>query len=143
SRLSPDSKVFPRHRLRNLDHDRVISRKCAATMVVEGGSWSMPYLYRTRRKDGTPHARWRFQYRDWQGKKRKATGYTSRSETEKLANTVQAEHDAIRKGLRPPPVIEEPPLPFDEVAEKYLTWGETQGGRRGRPWSKRHAEKRR
>lgn len=103
----------------------------------------MAYLYRTQKKNGSPHARWRFQYRDWQGAKRKATGYTSRTETEKLANQIQAEHDAIKKGLKPPPKVEEPSLAFEEIEGKYLAWGETQGGRGGRPWSPRHLEKRR
>src|SRR5262245_50013310 len=102
----------------------------------------MAHLYRTYRKDRSPHARWRFQYLDWQGVKRKATGYTSRKETEKLANRIQAEQDAIRKGLEPPPKAEEPVVPFEEFESKYLAWGETQGGRGGRPWSARHLEKR-
>ena len=100
----------------------------------------MAYLYRTQKKDGVFHPRWRFQYRDWQGRKRKGTGYTSKAETEKLAAKIEAEQSAIRNGHvpRPKPVDKS----FQEASEAYLSWGEMQGGRGGRPWGPEHARKR-
>jgi hypothetical protein len=50
-----------------------------------------------------PHSRWRFEYVTWQGKRKVATGSTSRVETEKLVQRVQAKEDEIRKGFRPSP----------------------------------------
>ena len=104
----------------------------------------MAHVFRTHsRKDGKAHPRWRFEFIDWQGRKRKGTGYTSKAETEKLALRVQAEHDEIRKGFRPPPKRSERPRAFDEASAEYLAWGEAQGGRGGRAWSERHARMRR
>ncbi len=101
----------------------------------------MPYLYRTTDKNGKPHPRWRFQYRDWQGRKRKETGTTSRAETERIAAKIEAKHAAIRNGHLPRPKPKD--RPFDEASTAYFAWGETQGGRHGRPWAPEHTRKRR
>ena len=63
----------------------------------------------------------------------------------RLAGRVQAEHHAIRCGYRPPPdtADQSAERPFAEVAEEYLRWGESQGGRGGRPWGRGHARMRR
>ena len=101
----------------------------------------MAYLYQTFKKDGTPHKRWRFQYRDWRGEKKKATGYASKVETEKLALRVQAEQEEIRNGFRPRPKASDEEWSFSELKAEYLDWGCAQGGLRGRPWSPEHARK--
>ncbi len=105
----------------------------------------MPYVFQTERKDGTPHRKWRFQYTDWKGRRRTATGTTSKRETEKIARRVQDKHDRIKKGLEPPPDSAEKHRnrPFEEVKEEYLQWGESQGGRGGKPWGETHARMRR
>lgn len=103
----------------------------------------MAHVFRTiSRKDGKPHKRWRFVYTDWQGRRRKGTGYTSKADTEKLALRIQAEHEGIRKGYRPPPRKSETPRKFEEAYSEYVAWGKSQGGRGGRPWSERHARTR-
>ena len=103
----------------------------------------MPYVFQTKRKNGKYHPRWRFQYTDWHGRRRSATGTTGKAETEKIALRVQAEQDAIRNGWRPPPRPSDTPHAFEEVKGEYLAWGESQGGRGGRPWGKTHARMRR
>src|SRR5262245_29049938 len=104
----------------------------------------MPYVFQSkRRRDGETHARFRFQYTDFRGIRRTATGTTSRSETEKFALNVQSEQDAIRKGWRPPPKSSDVPRDFGDVLKEYLAWGEAQGGRGGRPWGETHARMRR
>lgn len=103
----------------------------------------MPYVFQTEDKSGEPHPRWKFQYTDWKGRRRSATGTTSKAETEKLAHHVQADQDAIRKGWRPPPKTSDTPRVFDEVMAEYLAWGESQGGRGGRPWAPGHLRMRR
>jgi len=99
----------------------------------------MAHVFQTKRRDGTPHPRWRFEFRDCEGRKRKGTGYKSKAETQKLADRLQAEQDDIRKGYRPPPKPSDQPRAFEDVRDEYLAWGNDQGGRGGRPWSERHA----
>src|SRR5262245_26980534 len=102
----------------------------------------MAHLFQTFRNDGTPHPVWRIEYRDWEGRKRKRTGFKSKAESERLARHLQAEQDAIRKGLRPPPKPSDTPHDFQEVVGEYLAWGRMQGGRGGRPWAPDHLRKR-
>ena len=101
----------------------------------------MAYLFRTRDKDGRQHPKWRFQYTDWQGRRRTGTAYTSKTETAKLAAKIQREHDEIRKGYRTAPKSssKHKARPFAEVAAEYQSWGESKGGRGGRPWDVKHA----
>jgi len=101
------------------------------------------YLYRTKSKRGKPHSRWRFQYTDWQGRRRSATGTTSKAETAKIAAQVQAKEDGIRKGWYPPPKASSEPRVFEQVTAEYMRWGIAQGGRRGHGWSEWHIHKRR
>src|SRR5436309_12533840 len=103
----------------------------------------MPYVFRSRRRGGGWHKRWRFQYTDSHGRRRTGTGSTSWSETGKLAQHVQAQEDAIRKGWRPAPKVSDTPRAFDEVLAEYLAWGESQGGHGGHPWGAKHATMRR
>src|SRR5438093_13635608 len=99
----------------------------------------MPYVFQTRYKDGSPHPRWRFQFTGWRGRRRTATGTTSKSETEKLALRVQSDQDAIRNGWRPAPKSSDKPRLFKEVSAEYLAWGQSQGGRGGYQSGETHA----
>src|SRR5262245_29480028 len=102
----------------------------------------MAHLFQTFRKDGTPHPLWRIEYRDWEGRKRKRTGSRSKAETSRLAGRIEAEQEEIRLGLRPQPNPSDSPRDFSKVVEEYLGWGNMQGGRGGKPWAERHAQKR-
>ncbi len=102
----------------------------------------MPYVFQTFDKAGKPHPRWKFQYTDWQGQRKSSTGSTSKRETEKLAELVEGEERAIRKGWKKPPKGFDTPRPFSEVRDAYLSWGNSQGGRGGRPWGNEHARQR-
>jgi len=102
----------------------------------------MVYVFKTKDKNGKQHDRWRFQYTDWQGKRKGASGTTSRKETEKLAARVQADQESIKKGWKAPPKKSDAPRSFRDTADEYLDWGSTQGGRKGRPWSDEHHYKR-
>jgi integrase len=106
-------------------------------------SKSVPFLDAKGRP--VPHPRWRFEYTDYQGKRRSATGSEDKRETEKLAARVQAREDEIRRGFRPPPKSADKAAtrPFREVAAEYCENGELHGGRGGRPWGPEHARKRR
>ncbi len=98
----------------------------------------MPHLFQTKDRTGKPHLRWRFQFTDWKGRRRTASGTTSRPETERQAVRVQARHDGIRRGEIPPPKESDKPRPFGDVIAEYMAWGRVQGGRGGRPWSPVH-----
>jgi len=62
-----------------------------------------------------------------------------------MAERLEDEHRQVRLGYRPAPSSADKhrKRPCDKVMEEYLAWGEAQGGRGGRPWSKVHAERRR
>ena len=103
----------------------------------------MSYVYKSiDKKSGQPHDCWRFQYRDYLGRKRTRTGTTSRRETEKIAAQLQAQQRSIKYGVMSAPKLSDSIHPIDELISAYLAWGRTQGGRRGRPWGPEHARKR-
>jgi len=99
----------------------------------------MAYIYQTKKKDGTPHPRWRFQYRDRNGQKVKGTGYSSRRDTERLATRLEAEESAIKNGYRDASRCTDSGSRYRTMADEYLAWGDAQGGRGGRPWAERHS----
>jgi integrase len=99
----------------------------------------MAYVFQTKTKDGKPHPRWRFEFRDYRGRKKKGTGFTSKAQTLKYVRELEAREDAIRKGFREPPKPKIPDREFKAAAREYLAWGDSQGGRGGRPWGERHS----
>ncbi len=103
----------------------------------------MAHVFQTFQTNGKPHPRWRFEYRDRWGRKRKGTGYPTKSDTVKLAHQIEADEQAIRLGYKEAPKPAAQPKKFRTVADEYLDWGETQGGRGGRPWGWRHGLNRR
>ncbi|MSR84378.1 MAG: hypothetical protein EXS58_15895 [Candidatus Latescibacteria bacterium] len=62
-----------------------------------------------------------------------------------MAERLEDEHRQVRLGYRPAPLSADKhsKRPIAETVEEYLAWGEAQGGRGGRPWSKPHARNRR
>ncbi len=103
----------------------------------------MAGLYRTKDRKGKPHPRWRFWYFDWQRRRRHGTGTSRRRETLAIAFRIEEEHRRIFLGYQPPPCESDKPLIFNDIAEQYHSWGNSQGGRSGRPWSAAHARLRR
>ena len=83
-------------------------------------------------------------YTDFTGKRRYFTALT-RSAAKSLAQRKETEHRLIRQGVLPVPAVSAKHRTgsFAEVVKEYLAWGETQGGRGGRSWSKEHAKNRR
>ena len=83
-------------------------------------------------------------FTDYTGKRRYFTALT-RTEAKREAKRLDAEHRLIRQGIRPVPTSTDKHrvTPLSEVIEEYLAWGESQGGRQGRPWSEVHAHNRR
>src|SRR5687768_12252041 len=84
----------------------------------------------------------RIQYTDWRGVRRTLTPpKTSLKEARAIYARLQAEHDMIRKGLKPPPKTGSG-KPFNVIVEQYLAYGRSQGGWQGKPWSEIHARNR-
>jgi len=103
----------------------------------------MPYVYRTKnKKTGKYHPLYRYTYYTHDGRKKSATGTPSRRETEKIAAQVQGREYAIRNRVASPPKASDVARSIEQVIAEYLQWGNTVGGRRGRPWSREHARKR-
>jgi integrase len=80
---------------------------------------------------------------NWTGKRQFFTGTRSRTETLRIARRLEDEQRQIRLGYRPVPKSAEKhrKKPFAEAAAEYVAWGKMQGGRRGGPWGKVHADK--
>jgi len=93
-----------------------------------------------------PHGRWRARIPMWDGKPKKVTlSAKTRGAAEKEADLLETRQREIKNGIRPVPTPADRAArrPFAEVAEEYLAWGEMQGGRKGKPWSEKHASDKR
>jgi integrase len=97
------------------------------------------------RSSARPNGKYQGWYIDYTGKRVFFTGTRSRSGTKQIAERLEDEHRQIRLGYRPPPTaaLRYAKRSFGEVAYEYIEWGESQGGRLGRPWGKTHARERR
>ena len=81
---------------------------------------------------------------DANGDRKFFTGTRSKKETERLALRFEDEHRQIRMGYVPAPDASDlnGSRDFQQVLDEYLAWGESQGGRNGRPWGQEHMRKR-
>jgi integrase len=100
------------------------------------------WIFRTKKKDGTFHPRFRFRYIGPDGKPKVGTGFTDKNETRRLALQLVLEADEIRRGIRKPPQPSDTEglKPIRKHIEAYLAWGKIQGGKRGRPWASRYGQ---
>lgn len=104
----------------------------------------MAGVKRSYGKNGKPHPSWRFWFIDSDGRRKWGTGTANKTETLRIAQKLEEEHRLKRLGILQTSEAEKNrSLPFDDVAEQYLAWGNAQGGRGGRPWSNVHARMRR
>ena len=105
----------------------------------------MAGILKNRNKDG----RWRAWYKshlpgpDGRRKTVKFTGTLSRRETLALARERQVQEDRIAAGLIPAPEAQKPWRDFVDTVQDYLAYGESLGGRGGRPWGRTHARNQR
>lgn len=98
----------------------------------------MAEVFRTYDKNGKPHSNWRYRYKDRFGKMKKSTGLSSKKKTEELAQKIEESEKLIRLGVMEPPKTFQRKIDINLVLDEYLTWGKTQGGRKGFGWSKGH-----
>lgn len=73
------------------------------------------------------------------------TGTHDRRETLRIAQRLEDEQHQINLNYRPAPKVSEKHQnrPLAGVTDEYLAWGESRGGRGGRPWGRKHAIERR
>jgi len=93
-------------------------------------------------RTGAIHSAWRFHYVDRNGVQRTGTGDTSKQRTLDLKKQVQARERAIRRKWIDAPKESATPREIAEVIEEFLAYGNSKGGLGGRPWSTKHAQKR-
>lgn len=88
---------------------------------------------------------WRARIEDHRGKRRNYTLSTDKRQAQREADMIENREREIRQGLRPPPTSHDNADRRDiyEIAEEYLAWGNTQGGRKGHPWSPTHSRDKR
>ena len=101
----------------------------------------MASVFKTKDRNGKPHGVWRFKYKDHTGKWVYGTGWPDKKKTVQHALAVEAEHRAIYKGEKEIPAawLKNRNKPVAEVIADYLDWGNSCGGRNGRPWDKQNA----
>jgi integrase len=93
-----------------------------------------------------PNAGGKYQgyFKDYLGRRVYFTGTKSRPETIRIAKKLEEKHRLIRLGYMPLPqsANKHRSRDFSDVVAEHLDWGNTQGGRGGRPWGKTHARHR-
>ncbi len=81
-------------------------------------------------------------YTDAAGKTKYFTGTRSRPDTLKIARRLEDEAALVRAGVKPATSYgKHRARPFDDLVKEYRAWGESQGGRNGRPWGRERCKK--
>jgi integrase len=101
----------------------------------------MAGVRKTANKGGKFHG-W---FTDATGKRKFFTGTRSRAETLRIAERLEDDHRQVRLGYRPAPhsAAKHRNSLVGDAKREYLAWGESQGGRGGKPWGATHARNRR
>jgi integrase len=108
----------------------------------------MAGIRQTFDRSGKPHAKWRYWYLDWRGKRIWATGTDDPDYTLRLAESKelrdQKRRRSIELGVEAAPTSAQinRARSVRDVVDEYLAWGKAQGGRGGRPWAVSHIESR-
>ena len=95
------------------------------------------------RKKATKGGLYQGYFTNYLGIRQYLTAATKKKALEE-ASTLEKQHREIRQGFRPPPnsVERHRKSTYEDISKEYLNWGESQGGRKGRPWSVGHAKRR-
>jgi integrase len=96
------------------------------------GVWSKP----------SSRGKYRGWFTNYEGERVFFTGTTSKTNTRDMANHFEDQHRQIKLGYLPPPSCAERQAkrPFWETVQEHMTWGRSQGGRRGYPWAELYAD---
>ena len=98
-----------------------------------------------RKKPRSKDGKYQGWFSDSVGNRTFFSGTRDRAETRQMAERLEDEHRQVRLGYRPArsSTDRHRSRDFNEVVLEYVSWGESQGGRNGHPWSKTHARNRR
>ncbi len=98
-----------------------------------------------RKKPRSKDGKYQGWFSDSAGKRTFFSGTRDRAETRQMAGRLEDEHRQVRLGYRPAQSSADRhrSRSFDTVVQEYMSWGESQGGRNGHPWSTTHARNRR
>jgi integrase len=102
----------------------------------------MASVFKAKDRNGKPYKVWRFKYRGADGTWHYGVGWPDKQKTLDHAQSVEAEHRAIRAGEKPMPMawMKNRGKPYSEIAAEYIAWGRMRGGRNGCPWDAQHAK---
>lgn len=91
------------------------------------------------------HQRWRTRIVDHRGNRKTFTLSKNKQQAQRQADMIEVREREIRMGLRSVPSAADAAnkRPIEDVMREYQEWGDTQGGRGGRPWSRMNSRKRR
>ncbi len=91
------------------------------------------------------HQRWRVRIVDHRGSRKTFTLSKNKQQAQRQADMIEVREREIRMGLRSVPSAADAAnkRPIEDVMKEYQEWGDTQGGRGGRPWSPMNSRKRR
>ena len=81
-------------------------------------------------------------YKDASGRRKFFTGTHDKKETLTIARRLEDDHRQVTLGYRDAPTSPQKhrKRSIDLIIKEYLAWGESHGGRGGRPWSLGHAK---
>ena len=98
-----------------------------------------------RNKPRVPGGKYQGWFKNRHGKMQHFSGTRSRRETLKVAKQLEEDHKLARLGRLPDSggKGKHSSRPLKEAEDEYVDWGESQGGRGGRPWGRVHARNRR
>ena len=105
----------------------------------------MAGIRQTFDKDGKPHPKWRYWFKNWEGKRVWETGAEDPKRTQAIADSLDAQQAEIARKIRlgviaaPTTAQQTQHRPIGDASQEYLAWGNAQGGTRGLPWSPVHA----
>jgi len=96
------------------------------------------------RNKSKPNGKYQAWFTDYTGKRTFFMGTKKKLQTRRMADDLESQHRQIRMGTAQPKLSStiHDDEAFREIADKYLTWGKSQGGRGGRKWGKTHAKER-
>ncbi len=95
-----------------------------------------------RKKPNHKTGRYQGYFVDWLGKRVFFMGTSSRKETVRMANDLEAQHEQVRLGYKPVPTatMKHRGRSYTETVREFIAWGRLQGRRDGAGWTQEHLD---
>lgn len=102
----------------------------------------MSSVYKRGKEKRKKDSCYTYKYKDQYGKWKTGKGWPDYQKTKHHADTLEAEHRAVRNGEKtaPPAWQKRSRQPIQEIIVEYLKWGNMHGGKKNRPWAKQLSE---